>query len=201
MPRSRFAAAGVRPRPPLPFDAGVIGAEPGVPEHQPRDHRQRRQQDAPAAADRFAEDDEHRQRDREIIRVALLQAERARPVAEVLEDPARRGWSRRRRSPPRPPPPRSAGCAPSRSRFPRGGCCNLASISLFTPCRRLSPRRRARRLTRPRSWLLSRPTSPCGGIGRRGKLKICWWQHRAGSSPARGTRKIPQMHQQLASEI
>ena len=24
--------------------------------------------------------------------------------------------------------------------------------------------------------------------GRRGRLKICWWQHRAGSSPAAGTK-------------
>src|SRR5215468_8767140 len=31
--------------------------------------------------------------------------------------------------------------------------------------------------------------SPCGGIGRRGRLKICWWRHRAGSSPARGTKR------------
>src|SRR5215831_13448745 len=32
--------------------------------------------------------------------------------------------------------------------------------------------------------------SPCGGIGRRGRLKICWWRHRAGSSPARGTKRF-----------
>ena len=32
--------------------------------------------------------------------------------------------------------------------------------------------------------------SPCGGTGRRGKLKICCPQGRAGSSPARGTNEI-----------
>ena len=31
---------------------------------------------------------------------------------------------------------------------------------------------------------------PCGGIGRRARLKIWWWQHRAGSIPARGTIRI-----------
>jgi hypothetical protein len=32
------------------------------------------------------------------------------------------------------------------------------------------------------------PACPCGGIGRRARLKIWWWQHRAGSIPARGTK-------------
>ena len=31
---------------------------------------------------------------------------------------------------------------------------------------------------------------PCGGIGRRGRLKICCLHGRAGSSPARGTNKF-----------
>ncbi len=33
--------------------------------------------------------------------------------------------------------------------------------------------------------------SRCDGIGRRVGLKIQWWQHRAGSTPATGTRKEP----------
>ena len=78
------AAAGVRSRPPLPLDAGVIAGEPGVPQHQPRDHGQRRQQDPAAAADRFAEQDHHRQRDAEIVGIALFQAERARPITEAI---------------------------------------------------------------------------------------------------------------------
>src|SRR5215467_6343532 len=41
------------------------------------------------------------------------------------------------------------------------------------------------------------PLCPCGGIGRRGRLKICWWRHRAGSSPARGTILL-QQRQQIA---
>src|SRR5262245_38551615 len=40
------------------------------------------------------------------------------------------------------------------------------------------------------------PPCPCGGIGRRGRLKICWWRHRAGSSPARGT--IRKEHRSVA---
>ena len=31
--------------------------------------------------------------------------------------------------------------------------------------------------------------SRCVGIGRRGGLKIRWWRHRAGSTPATGTKK------------
>src|ERR1700687_2363407 len=34
------------------------------------------------------------------------------------------------------------------------------------------------------------PACPCGGIGRRARLKIWWWQHRAGSIPARGTSRV-----------
>ena len=50
------------------------------------------------------------------------------------------------------------------------------------------PLDRARRASIIRS---SRPARcPCGGIGRRGRLKICCPQGRAGSSPARGTNKI-----------
>ena len=31
------------------------------------------------------------------------------------------------------------------------------------------------------------PACRCDGIGRRDGLKIRWWRHRAGSSPATGT--------------
>ena len=31
----------------------------------------------------------------------------------------------------------------------------------------------------------------CDGIGRRARLKISWWQHRAGSTPATGTSTVP----------
>lgn len=37
-------------------------------------------------------------------------------------------------------------------------------------------------------------TRPNGGIGRRKGLKILRWRHRAGSSPASGTKKMREIH-------
>ncbi len=67
------------------------------------------------------------------------------------------------------------------------------------------PRPAQRRVAKPVRWSIMRPPRvpgrqarripsgtarlrcPCGGIGRRDRLKICCPQGRAGSSPARGT--------------
>ncbi len=37
-------------------------------------------------------------------------------------------------------------------------------------------------------------TCRCDGIGRRDGLKIRWWRHRAGSSPATGTTELPTVY-------
>lgn len=38
--------------------------------------------------------------------------------------------------------------------------------------------------------LLQFPTCRGGGTGRRGRLKICWWQHRESSSLSLGTLNL-----------
>ena len=79
--------AVLRTFPPLPFDAGVIGGEAGVPEHRDGDGEEREQHHLARRADRHAEQHHGRERDRGVVGVTLLQAERAWPVAEhVLEE-------------------------------------------------------------------------------------------------------------------
>src|SRR5260370_3532926 len=78
------ARAFLRTRPPFPFDAGMIDAEPGVPEHAERDGDERREQHLARGADVIADEHHERERDREVIGVALLEAERARLQAEAI---------------------------------------------------------------------------------------------------------------------
>src|SRR5262245_7236535 len=76
-----------RTRPPFPFDAGMIDAEACVPEHAERDGDERGEQHLARGADVIADEHHERERDREVIGVALLEAERARLQAEaVLQD-------------------------------------------------------------------------------------------------------------------
>ena len=83
-----LARAFLRARPPFPFDAGMIDAEPRVPEHAQRDGDERGDQHLALGADVVAEHHHDRERDREIIGVALLEAERARLESQpVLEEP------------------------------------------------------------------------------------------------------------------
>ncbi len=84
---------------------------------------------------------------------------------------------------------RSRGCAQSWALFKHGG----RRLS-----RALSPQRRrcARRffsIEGPALASMMRPAlrEPLWRNGRRGRLKICCWQQRAGSSPARGTTLRP----------
>src|SRR5262245_54914697 len=82
------ARAFLRPRPPFPFDTGRINAEPGVPGHAERDGDERRKQHLARGADLIAKQHHDRERNGEVIGVALLEAKRARLHAEpVLKDP------------------------------------------------------------------------------------------------------------------
>src|SRR5262249_13818127 len=66
----------------------MIDTEPGIPEHTERDGDERRQQHLARGADLVAQQHHHRQRDCEIIGIALLEAKRARLQAwDILEDP------------------------------------------------------------------------------------------------------------------
>src|SRR5262249_13005498 len=66
----------------------MIDAEAGVVEHAERDRDERGEQHLARGADVIAEQHHHRERDREVIGVALLEAERARLEAQrVLEEP------------------------------------------------------------------------------------------------------------------
>ena len=38
-------------------------------------------------------------------------------------------------------------------------------------------------------WVFWQNICWCDGIGRHGRLKICWWQHRGGSSPPISTKQ------------
>src|SRR5262249_26758354 len=80
--------AFLRARPPLPFDAGMIDAEAGVVEHAERDRDERGEEHLARGADVIAEQHHHRERNREVIGIALLEAERTWLEAEgVLEEP------------------------------------------------------------------------------------------------------------------
>src|SRR5215469_11079697 len=105
------ARAFLRACPPFPFDAGMIDAEAGVPEHAQRDGDERGEQHLARGADVIADEHHDRERDREVIGVALLEAERAWLQAEpVLQDQGaqdgrgadRRDRDRRRRHRPGP---------------------------------------------------------------------------------------------------
>src|SRR5262249_2795127 len=81
------ARAFLRPRPPFPSDAGMINAEAGVPEHAERDGDEGRDQDLARGTDLIAHEHRERERDREVIGVALLEAKRARLQAQpILQD-------------------------------------------------------------------------------------------------------------------
>src|SRR5262245_469404 len=72
----------------MPFDAGVVDAEARVPQHAGRGHGERRDQHLALGADRFAEDHQRGERDREVIGVALLIAKRAGlEPHHILEEP------------------------------------------------------------------------------------------------------------------
>src|SRR5262249_4964226 len=92
------------------FDAGMIDAEAGVIKHAERDRDERGEEHLARGADMIAEQHHHRERNSEVIGVALLEAERAWLEAEgVLEEPgaengrgaSNRDCNRRRRDRPR----------------------------------------------------------------------------------------------------
>src|SRR5205809_5206666 len=60
----------------------MIDAEPGIVEHAERDRDERGEQHLARGADVIAEQHHHRERDREVIGIALLEAERAWLEAE-----------------------------------------------------------------------------------------------------------------------
>src|SRR5437870_201679 len=64
----------------------MIDAEARVPEHAERDGDEGCEQDLARGADLIADEHYERERDREVIGVTLLEAERARLQAHVLQD-------------------------------------------------------------------------------------------------------------------
>ena len=86
--------------------------------------------------------------------------------------------------------PLRTGCARARRRpRSRGTAGPEPGLRRTDPPRGLAGCGRPR-LTAPAAGLRSRGASPRGEIGRRGRLKICWPQGRAGSSPAGGTKPM-----------
>ena len=66
----------------------MVGTETGIPQHAERDHRQRREQHLAGSADGRSQQHHQRQRNREVIGVALLEAERTRrQFHHQLEEP------------------------------------------------------------------------------------------------------------------
>ena len=147
----RRARAILRTRPPMPFDAGVIRAEAGVPKHRRGDGEQRQHQHLMRRADRDAEQDHGGQRHRDVIGVALLQAERARRIIQrvLKEEEARHGREAERDD-------RDGGCGRwfgtgkiERSCGHRGSCRRRCRIAF---CRKsVDPKSRERGPSR-RDW-------------------------------------------------
>ncbi|MGY4433252.1 hypothetical protein ACVWWO_005729 [Bradyrhizobium sp. F1.13.1] len=80
-----------RSLPKAPFDAGMIGAEPGIGEARQHKDRKARDQQRPRRTAPRRECDEQAEGDREVIGVALLQAERTGHDPEhQLEEPGAR---------------------------------------------------------------------------------------------------------------
>src|SRR5271166_129616 len=107
--------AFLRPRPPSPFDAGMIGAKRRVPEHSGGDGDERADEHLARRAGSVAERDQASERHREIIGITLLETERAGSKPEhVLEEPGadNRGGAH--------------GCNGDRSRESRAGCDHAA---------------------------------------------------------------------------
>ena len=75
-----------RARPEFPFDAGVIGGEPRVPQHDGCDHRKTRDHDFARGAVIGAKAQQGCKRNGHIKSIALLEAKRARRIAKnILE--------------------------------------------------------------------------------------------------------------------
>src|SRR6478672_115925 len=75
-----------RPRPEFPFDAGVIGGEPRVPQHDSCDHRKTRDHDFARGAVIGAQAQQGCERNGHIKSITLLEAKRARRIAKnILE--------------------------------------------------------------------------------------------------------------------
>ena len=82
----RSGAIG-RPRPPLPFDAGVIDGKPGIPQHDRRNHGKAQHHHFARRAMPGAETEQGGERHADIIGMPLLQTERAwRQVQDILEE-------------------------------------------------------------------------------------------------------------------
>ena len=95
------AGAFGRPLPEPPFDAGVIGGEPGIAERRQREDGEARSERGARRIPRRGERDQRAKRDHQIIGIALLEAERTgADIQHQLEEPRprqRRGRDRRDR--------------------------------------------------------------------------------------------------------
>src|SRR5579862_6015989 len=83
------------PRPEFPLDAGVIGGKPRVPKHAKRDDDEPGSHDLARCAVFAAEPEQRRQRHADVNRLALLEVERARLVAEHILKIINRGDGQR----------------------------------------------------------------------------------------------------------
>ena len=93
--RTRRRARG-RTFPQAPFDAGVVGGEPGVVEHQARGHREQEHDEQPVGLPPERRDQQDPDRDGEVVGRALLQAECAGLVAAEMLEAERRSDDRDR---------------------------------------------------------------------------------------------------------
>ena len=89
-----------RPRPEFPFNAGVIGGEPRVPQHDSCDHRKTRDHDFARGAVIGAQAQQGCKRNGHIKSITLIEAKRARRIAKnILEKKRLRRSPTRRQSP------------------------------------------------------------------------------------------------------
>ena len=73
----------------------MVAGEPSVPEHTKDDREQGAKQHLARRADRGADQDQHRQRDRKIVGIALLQAKRAGLEPQpILKEPGAKDGGR-----------------------------------------------------------------------------------------------------------
>ena len=85
----------VRARPPFPFDARVIGGQACIPQHSEHDRQEAKQQNLARGTVLGAEPQQRRQRNAEIERDPLLEAERARQDQQHILEEVDRGDTER----------------------------------------------------------------------------------------------------------
>src|SRR5690606_38884698 len=81
--------AGLRPRPEFPLDAGVIDPKPSVHE-EAYSHKREKGGCKPSLSGADEDEGAEQQRNADVVGIALLQAERTRPIAADMLEPERR---------------------------------------------------------------------------------------------------------------